>query len=56
MIECPYFKDHRPQLSQIVLQRALEAAPSKALEVVTDTQILTHSLSHLACRLTAVDK
>lgn len=35
VIECPYFKDHRPQLSQIILRRALEAAPSKVLEVAT---------------------
>jgi hypothetical protein len=35
VIECPYFKDHRPHLSQIIVRRALEAAPSKVLEVLT---------------------
>ncbi|KAF8540194.1 hypothetical protein BDD12DRAFT_834179 [Trichophaea hybrida] len=36
VIECPYFKDHRPQLSQIIVRRALEGVPSEVLEISAD--------------------
>ncbi|CCX33746.1 Similar to Protein pof8; acc. no. O13795 [Pyronema omphalodes CBS 100304] len=36
VIECPYFKEHRPALSQIIVRRAFEAIPSRVLQISQD--------------------
>ncbi|KAA8908648.1 hypothetical protein FN846DRAFT_906074 [Sphaerosporella brunnea] len=36
VIECPYLSQHKPTLSQVVVRRALEAAPSEILQKSAD--------------------